>query len=877
MEAPKRSWPRRLGLLLGGLLALGLVLFLGLVLVLRAVVDPASLADRAEPHLSAALNRQVSIRSADLKILPFPEVRLHTLRVENLPDFEGLPLATVDELQLRPRLLPLLKRRVEIDRVRVVGPRVLLQIDSDGKTNFGDFVPASREEEDAARTPMSLQIDGIDVVEGRIGFRDAVSGRSVQADGVRIEGSVHRDAAGRLGLDLESGLDSLRFSLPPVWPRSVRGLRVELDLEAVAGPRMGWIEIAAGTATVNGLTVDLSGRADSLKEPRRLVDLAIRGENVDLSRIVTAMPDSLRSAMPFEVWGDLGVDVRLSGAVGPEEWPDVEGMMTIRGGGVRKVEGPAGLEDLDADLTIADGAVEVSTLRARLPGGQMAARGSFALDSTLRFEATADGRADVGELFEAFLAGGADRATPSRGTLGWNVAASGSLDRLDAARLSGQLGLEGLEIEGGPLARSVEVPEAVIRLEGTAARWASTPVFAAGDPIEIEGALSDVLGRLAAEPRTPSLRATARGARLDLDALLGESEEEIGYGRIAWARLADRSVEGRSPEEWAEERDLSRPGTLPVSGRIGFRLDSVLRLPYRLSAVEGQLLLRPDRVELVETRFAAYGGIGSASGFLDLGEVEAEPFRLDLALEGIRAERYLAQNTPLGTLVSGSLTMDLSLEGGLDSLVLPVTQLLTGSGRFEIRNGRIASNPLTEGLVRFLKLGNVQDLQFDRWTSPFAIEDGRIILDASSFAGTQLVADITGAVGFGGGLDLGALIRPDSVLTRTAVSAAGAAGEVIDRYLGAGGAVELAVRLTGQAANPNFALDPTAMRESSQDVIDQAARRARQTGEAEVRRLGAEAVRGLLGNPSRTPADTGSVATDTTGGSATDTTGTDGR
>jgi len=281
------------------------------------------------------------------------------------------------------------------------------------------------------------------------------------------------------------------------------------------------------------------------------------------------------------------------------------------------------------------------------------------------------------------------------------------------------------------------------------------------------------------------------------------------------------------------------------------------------------VLLRRDRIELTDTRFAAYGGVGSASGSLDLGDVDAEPFRLDLALEGVRAERYLAQNTPLGTLVSGSLTMDLSLTGGVDSLALPVSRLLDGIGHFEIRDGRITSNPLTEGLVRFLKLGNVGDLHFDRWASPFAVRDGAIVLDGSAFDGSELVAELTGALGFGGQLDLGAILRPDSALTRAATSAAGAAGQVIDRYLNAGGAVELAVRLTGQAENPEFALDPAAMRESSRSVLDEAARQARESGETEVRKLGAEALRGLVGQPRPAP-------TDTSGSSASDSTGTDG-
>jgi hypothetical protein len=88
------------------------------------------------------------------------------------------------------------------------------------------------------------------------------------------------------------------------------------------------------------------------------------------------------------------------------------------------------------------------------------------------------------------------------------------------------------------------------------------------------------------------------GARLDIDALLGTAQAEIGYGRIAWARLADRLLQGRAPEEWAAEQELHRPGPLPVKGRVAFRVDSVLRLPYRLDRVQGVVRLGRDRVDL---------------------------------------------------------------------------------------------------------------------------------------------------------------------------------------------------------------------------------------------------------------------------------------
>lgn len=857
MATEKRRWPRMVILLLTGTIAILLVAYLALVVVLRAVVDPASLADRAEPYLSSALNRRVSVGSAALSIFPRPEVRLLRIRIENLPDFEGTPLATVDEFRLRPRLLPLLKRRLEVDRVQIVGPRVLLQVDEHGKTNFGDFVPASREDDGQPQTPIFLDIRGIEVIDGRVGYRDALSGRLLQADGLWIEGAISRDTDGRLALDIESSVDSLRFAFPPAWRKGLRGLRVEVTLEAVAGPDIGWIEVDTGELTVNGLTVDISGRADSLTSSRRILDLAIRGDRIELSRLLAALPDSVRDAVDAEVWGDLDVDLTVRGAYGPDVFPSVDGMVTIRDGGFGRGGSDPLLESVDADIRLAGKRAEISGVRARLPGGELSGSGEVVLDSTLAFRAHIGGRAEAEALARAFGRPDAKRPTVSQGRIRWNVQAEGNLTDPAATSLTGELGLNDVALTGGQLVGAFEIPSAVIDLEGNQASWNGVTVIAAGDEMRTTGVVHDVLGRLAiGDPRPPVVEASVGGERLDLDALLGPARDEVGYGRIAWARMAGRPLEGRSPEDWATERELRRPIRLPVTGRVTFRLDSLVRLPYRLSDVEGQVLIGRDRIELNDTRFAIYGGTGSARGALQLGDVASEPFLLDISLEGVRAEQYLAQNTPLGSLISGSLTMDLSLEGGLDSLALPVTRALNGIGRFEIRDGRLASNALTDGILAFLHLESVRDLEFTRWTSPFLIQNGLIVLDGSDFSGSELVAELQGAVGFGGSLDMGALVRPDSALARGAASAAGAAGEVISRYLAAGGAVELALRLTGQATNPQVELDPDAMGESTRNVLDQAARRAVESGEEEIREHGLELLRGLAGRRNEEPADT---------------------
>ncbi len=160
VDERRRGLVRRAAPWLGGGVAVVLVLYLAVLVIARAVLDPASLADRAEPYLSSALNRRVSVAAAELSVFPRPEVRLLRVRVENLPDFEGLPLATIDEFRLRPRLLPLIQKRIEIESLGLVGPRVLFQVD-DGGSRVSGRPPGARDR--------------------RAGWPDRISGRDDRA------------------------------------------------------------------------------------------------------------------------------------------------------------------------------------------------------------------------------------------------------------------------------------------------------------------------------------------------------------------------------------------------------------------------------------------------------------------------------------------------------------------------------------------------------------------------------------------------------------------------------------------------------------------------------------------------------------------------
>ncbi len=854
----------KLALLAGAAAVIVLGGYLAASVALRAYLDPASLADRLEPRVSAALNRPISIGSARLTIFPRPSVRLSAIRVENLGPFSDLPLATVDEIQLDPRLLPLFRRRVEVDRIVLASPRILLHIDEQGRTNFGDFVPSGREDEGAGASAISFAVNDFEIRDGRIGYRDLLRGRRVQVDGIRLRWSVSHEADEGFRLAGTAGSDSIRFVFPPYVGREVRGLPLEISASAKAGPRFDWIEIDSGELSAERIGLSLRGRVDSLRSSRRLVDLELSAESLPLVELTAAMSDSMRERYPWDAVGEANVQLTVRGPVAPGVRPHLRGFISVREAGLRSPEG-ALLEALEGEIQLGEGSARLTRLQGRLLGGQMRASGRMELDSMPTWELVLQARPSLEAASRVVPRRSDDTGDPplrATGDLEVDATLSGRLGESSSAVASGFVLLRRVRVEGGKLQVPITVPEGRVDLTGDAAVWRDLAIDLGADRVVSTGTLSGflTLPGSRADGRVPRVAAAVRARRLDLDALRGTSRQEVGYGRIAFARLGGRSLAGMSAEDLAREREMERPDRLPIQGNIRLTADSLLSSPYRLSDVSARIHLSPTVIRIEEAVFSAYGGRGQGSVSAQLGAQEAEPFRLELDLREVRADEFLAQTSPLGGLVQGSLSLGLTVDGGLDRLLLPVRIALQGDGAFDIRDGRFLSGPVSAGLASFLGVPALDTLRFERWTSPFVIRDGAVRLPDGSLTSTALALLVGGAVAFDGGLDLGLLIRPDSAVANWIASGGGAAVGALAGYLGSGSAVEIGVLVDGTASAPRFALDPSSLEDVAREAARDATDEATQTGRDELERRGLDLIRRITGADSAAEAEAGGEA-----------------
>lgn len=269
---------RYIAFALGGLAAL----LVAAGLFIYATFDAARFKTELTQIVRDKKQRELAIDGdIDLSFWPPVGVRLGRTRLSERAS--QAEFAAVDSARVSLALLPLLTKQVVIDRFELAGVSATLLRGKDGKLNIDDLL--AREEQPESQA-VRFEIASIALKDGRLAFRDEVSGRSAALSALDIAtGRIANAAQGRLQLagrlsaaepalatgvtlsgDYSIDLDQKRYALSAAELR-LNGDLVSLNkLELVlAAGRIGFDQAAAQLAATE---LRLTGKgmlgADSL-------------------------------------------------------------------------------------------------------------------------------------------------------------------------------------------------------------------------------------------------------------------------------------------------------------------------------------------------------------------------------------------------------------------------------------------------------------------------------------------------------------------------------------------------------------------------------------------------------------------------------------
>jgi len=612
--------PRRLLPVIAGALVL---LVAGLLIFFPVGRIKALAANRA----TAALGREVAIDDARLSLRGGLGVRLQGLRVGNPAGFGGEPLAAVDAVDLRLRLAPLLRGRVEADRLVVTAPALNLRRLADGRDNYTFAPPAGGGgggSKAGGKAP-SVALDRVAIVSGRLDFADAAAGTGVRLVGMTLEASLATDAAGRIAARGELGVDSLLVDGPAPAP----SLPVALEFDLAHDPAAGSFTLAESALTAGPLRFKLSG--DGV---RRDDGVAARGrlatDRITAADLLGLLPADRREVLAaYRLAGDVVVEADVS--VEPGQPPAYAATASLTDLLMSGGELPGELRVASARADLRPDSLHVALAQASFGGRPLQGDFSVTRFSDPRLRGSLSGEVDLAYL-QPFLPPG--RGAAIAGALAVRVEVDGDVKRPQQLLRGGEVVVSRMTYRDAMLGEPLTSLDAKLALSPAAVTIASCAARFGRSDVSLTGRIADPFAALAGDAdRRPALTFAAHARRFDIDRIFpAASPAWAKRGASAAAPAPRDSLTGRLP-------DLRGAGTL--------RADSLLYGGVAFTAVTGDVKIADRRIEVADVKADVYTGKVTGSTTVDLNDLNRPAFGGRFAASRIEADDFLSRFTPL--------------------------------------------------------------------------------------------------------------------------------------------------------------------------------------------------------------------------------------
>lgn len=392
-----------------------------------------------------------------------PAIVVEDVRLQNAKFGTRAEMIKARKLEAQVALLPLLRGQIEIRRLALVGPDILLETDEQGRPNW-DF---SRNDDPAPRLPQSEghaaldlpELGAVSIENGLLTYRNGITGKITKLEVVHFEtwsdgGSSPLEfelnaaydgtpfhVAGRLGafaalgspapfpVDINADLSDFQMALKgtinrPLSPTSsdlsldinasnFKGLSALLKAPLPAGPLSVKAQVASekDVATLSDLAVRLAGSElhgtgrIEFRKDRPLVTASLTSQHLDLADlqpVEAAAENDKENGKPKAKAQDVVRDGRLFSAE-----PLPLDMLTLADARVDAkvsslIAGHVTLEQVAVAATLEDGLLSIEPFTGVLAQGELTGGGAVnAKDGSAKFNLQAS-KLDIKSFSEAF-------------------------------------------------------------------------------------------------------------------------------------------------------------------------------------------------------------------------------------------------------------------------------------------------------------------------------------------------------------------------------------------------------------------------------------------------------------------------------------------
>lgn len=716
--------------------AIVLALLFAIVLIIPSLLS-GKISDIVKREANAMLNAKVEFAELDISLLRhFPKASLSLLdfSVTGVGDFEGQRLVSGERIEVAVDLFSIFGESFEVSKVWILSPEIHGVIAKNGAANWEIFNTSPEEEvvEEQASEPSSfkLSLKQLAIENAKIYYTDNTSAMHFHTAPVSLTLSGDLSAANTT-LNLSASAADITFTLGSDSYAS--GLTATLNGSVGADLVNNRYTLSSLQLAVNSVKAALDGW------------VALEGDDIDTEIVLDCSGNNFKDILSLvpafytkdfknlTAAGGVSLTGAVKGRMSGENYPAFALKLKVADGSFKYADLPKSVTAINIAAAVENKGgsldattVDVSRFGATFGGQSFTAtlKASTPL-SDLNFAATAKGKVDLGAIKDIYPL--EDMALA--GIITADASAAGKLSDIDRGAydrlaVSGQLGVEGIEVEYGKFP-TIEVNRALATLSPSKLALESLSVKIGKSDITATGSLTNYWGYL--------LHDKVLSGRLDVNSQL------LDLNELMAAMSEDEQTEQEEAEQ-SQEQVASEPlSVIEVPKNLDLALDckfsKVLYDKMVIDNLAGAATVRGGVLSLDNLGMNMFDGTAKASAAYSTANIDSPRLRLNATFNQASFKTTAAQVetiekiVPLFNKIEGTYTMSLNADMALDQTMSPVLKSVNGSGKITSGNFKLSNIPALTALAK--SVGNGVDLNTiqssEATVISFTIENGNVI------------------------------------------------------------------------------------------------------------------------------------------------------
>jgi hypothetical protein len=284
-------------------------------------------------------------------------------------------------------------------------------------------------------------------------------------------------------------------------------------------------------------------------------------------------------------------------------------------------------------------------------------------------------------------------------------------------------------------------------------------------------------------------------------------------------RTADLLSDEKPATAEAKPAEKKQTGMLP-----GFDIDANVSIgklvteKFTFTDARGTVAISNGIITLKNFSVNAFDGTIKTKGTLDLRDPKKRPFDLDLDIAGVQSNTMLSNFTSFGQNIFGKISMSTKMKGDLNDTLGFDRKTLSGTGKLQIADGKLAGFPLTTKLAEVTNLTELREINFKNWTNAFSIADGRVNISDLKVNSGATDFLVSGSHGLDGSMAYNLTTKlPASVSDRLKLG--GTANQLLQFFKDKDGRINLNFTVSGMTSSPALKLDTKAQEEAAKSQL----------------------------------------------------------